>query len=155
MHWHGFILCWLRFCRLLRLCAEASRPCCSSPVRCGHDSVHLRLQRHGCISFRRTVCCIPWQRRGFCCSRACALRTRTRFGFIFVARATIAYRHFVKRQWLPSALSQIITIKTPSALKELYYDSFCNALKRFTVFGWVEKSSKNLSRAVTFLLRAS
>ena len=37
--------------------------------------------------------------------RARALRTRTRFGFIFVARATIAYRHFVKRQGLPSALS--------------------------------------------------
>ena len=95
----GFILCWLRFCRLLRLCAEAFRPCCSSPVWCGHDSVHLQLRRHGCVSFRRIVCCIPWQRRGFCCSAA----SQTRSGLL-LASAFTSPEHGCRRWWAPYTL---------------------------------------------------
>ena len=75
-------------------------PCCSSPVWCGQDSVHLQPRRHGCVSFRRTVCCIPWQRRGFCCSAPSKNRSLP-----LLASAFTSPEHGGRRWWTPHTLS--------------------------------------------------
>ena len=95
------------FCRLLRLCAEAFRPCCSSQVWCGHDSARLQLRRHGCVSFRRIVCCRPWQRCGFCCSAP----SQNRFGPL-LASSSRAPEPGGRRWWAPYTLFQAVECLT-------------------------------------------